>query len=65
MDMHMRRIEKLQNLLAERNMDAALITSGENIRYFSGFTSDESALLVTKGKAALFTDFRYLIQARE
>lgn len=65
MDMHMQRIEKLQNLITERGIDAALITSGENIRYFSGFTSDESALLVAKGKAALFTDFRYLIQARE
>lgn len=59
-----KRIEKLRALLKSEGLDAAMITSGENIRYFSGFTSDESLLLISLTDATLFTDFRYLIQAR-
>lgn len=59
------RIEKLRALLREKEMDAALITSGTNIRYFSGFTSADSVVLITEKRCVLFTDFRYLIQAKE
>lgn len=59
------RLEKLRNLLKEKEIDAALITSGVNIRYFSGFTSVDSIVLITKMRSILFTDFRYLIQAKE
>lgn len=55
--------QKLIDALAEQNIDSALITSLANIRYFSGFTSDEAVLLVSKDKRVLLTDFRYTIQA--
>lgn len=59
------RIQKLRDLLAEGSLDGALITSLTAIRYYSGFTSDEAALVITKDHASLLTDFRYTIQAKE
>lgn len=63
--MNSNRVEKLNALLSENGLDGALITSVENIRYISGFTSSDAVLLVTKDERLLFTDFRYYIQARE
>ena len=59
------RCEKLLEVLEAQGIDSALITSLTNIRYFSGFTSDESVLVISRGKRALLTDFRYTIQAKE
>lgn len=51
--------------MRERQLDAVLITSGVNIRYISGFTSSDGFVLVTEKALVLFTDFRYVIQAKE
>ena len=59
-----KRLEKLQKAVKSASLDAALLTSAENIRYFSGFSSADGFVLVTREKAILFTDFRYLIQAK-
>ena len=59
------RVEKLRKLLEENGLDGALVTGLTAIRYYSGFTSDEAALVVTMKHASLLTDFRYTIQARE
>ncbi len=58
------RIEALRKSLAASSIDAALITSGVNIRYYSGFTSSDGIFLVTQKNAYLVTDFRYTIQAK-
>ncbi len=58
------RIEVLRKSLAASSLDAALITSGVNIRYYSGFTSSDGIFLVTQKNAYLVTDFRYTIQAK-
>lgn len=58
------RIETLREILAGSSLDAALVTSGVNIRYYSGFTSSDGLLLVTRKAAYLVTDFRYTIQAK-
>ena len=58
------RIEALRKSLTASSLDAALITSKENIRYYSGFTSPECMYLVTGKHAYLVTDFRYTIQAK-
>lgn len=63
--MLMKRCEKLISVLAEEGVDAALITSGTNIRYFSNFTSDEAVLVITGSRRVLLTDFRYIIQANQ
>ena len=59
------RVEKLRRLLSDSGLDAALVTGLTAIRYYSGFTSDEAALVVTMDHASLLTDFRYTIQAKE
>ncbi len=58
------RIEKLRESLKEKNIDAALITSVENVRYYSEFTGDSSELLITNSELFLFTDFRYTEHAQ-
>ena len=49
--------------LAERKLDALLVSFGPNLRYLSGFTGSNGSLLVLPDKAILFTDPRYTIQA--
>ena len=44
---------------------AAIITSFANRKYLSGFTSSEGLIVVTKGKAVLFTDSRYFEAAEK
>jgi Xaa-Pro aminopeptidase len=43
--------------------EAALITSLVNVRYLTGFTASNAALLVTADSAVLATDGRYVAQA--
>ena len=58
------RIEKLRDSMIGKGIDAALITSVENVRYYSGFTGDSSQLLITSDELFLFTDFRYTEHAQ-
>jgi Xaa-Pro aminopeptidase len=54
------RIERLAALLDE----PLLVTSGINVRYLTGLSSSNAALLVdADGEATLFTDFRYAQKA--
>ncbi len=57
--------EKLISALAEHDVDCALMTSLANIRYFSGFTSEDAVLIVSAERRVLLTDFRYTIQANQ
>lgn len=43
--------------------DAVYISSYPNIFYYSGFTSGDARLIITKDRQILFTDSRYTIQA--
>jgi len=49
--------------LPERKLDALLVSLSPNLRYLSGFTGSNAALLILPGDAILFTDPRYQIQA--
>ena len=49
--------------LADRNLDALLVSLSPNLRYLSGFTGSNGALLITSGESIVFTDSRYEIQA--
>lgn len=60
--MHSARIQKLNTAVPTQ---ASLITSPENIYYFSGFTGGEGALFIDKNRRLLFTDSRYTIQAKK
>ncbi len=49
--------------LENRELDAMLLTSLANVRYLTGFTGSNAALLVLPGEAIFFTDPRYAIQS--
>lgn len=59
------RVQKLRELMEREKVDGALITGLTAIQYYSGFTSEEAALIITLSGAYLTTDFRYTIQAKE
>lgn len=56
------RIEKIQSILAEG--EAALVLSGANRFYLTGFASSDGALLITPRRAVFLIDFRYVEMAR-
>ncbi len=57
-------MERCERLLKETGR-ACLITSDENVFYFSGFTGGDSFLLIADNFRGLFTDTRYTLQAKE
>jgi Xaa-Pro aminopeptidase len=62
---HARRLRRLQSSLAENKLDFFLVTHLPNILYLSGFTGSAAALLVSGAGTSLFTDGRYIAQAKE
>ena len=59
------RLSRLRETMGRNSIDAVVLNSITAIRYFSGFTSDESYVLITRDRSVLITDFRYTIQAKE
>lgn len=57
------RIEKL--LKSVNDNEAVFISSYPNIFYYSGFTSEDGYLLISKDIRFLITDSRYTVQAKE
>ncbi|MBM3925790.1 MAG: aminopeptidase P family protein [SAR202 cluster bacterium] len=57
------RLRRLRQVMAEKDLDAFLVSTPENRRYVSGFTGSAGYLLVTQAQALLATDFRYIEQA--
>jgi Xaa-Pro aminopeptidase len=64
-DEYSQRRETVAEGLAGRKLDALLVSFSPNLRYLSGFTGSNGSLLVLPGRAILFTDPRYQIQAGE
>jgi Xaa-Pro aminopeptidase len=60
-----KRIRQVRQILAEKNFDAAVLTVPSNINYLSGFTGDDSWLVVTGRGLYLITDGRYTLQAKK
>ena len=59
-----KRLKKLRDKLAEKELDAILITQADNRRYLSGFHGTAGYLIITAKQAILATDFRYTEQAK-
>jgi Xaa-Pro aminopeptidase len=50
----------------EKKLDCLMVTGPENVRYLSGFTGSNSAMLIfADGRTILYTDPRYTIQASQ
>jgi Xaa-Pro aminopeptidase len=50
--------------LENRELDAMLVVSPASVRYLTGFTGSNGAVLALPGEAIFFTDPRYAIQSR-
>ena len=61
--MNRARIRRLYSHLKREGIEAFLFTSPENLRYVSGFTGGEGAVLLTPRRSILFVDSRYVLQA--
>jgi Xaa-Pro aminopeptidase len=59
------RRQKLRNLIRKADADALLVTNFKNVTYLTGFTGDDSYLLVTLDGERLVTDPRYTTQLEE
>lgn len=57
------RIARLRQFMHEHTADGVVIVQPENLRYFSGFTGGEGALVLSANQAVLWTDSRYTEQA--
>lgn len=57
------RRERLLTALQPTRVDGFLTTALPNVKYLSGFTGSNGALLLTRDRALLFTDPRYQTQA--
>jgi Xaa-Pro aminopeptidase len=51
--------------LPARKLDCLLVAFSPNLRYLSGFTGSNGALLILPGRSILFTDPRYRTQAAQ
>ena len=60
-----KRLQRLQEKLAEHSLEAILISQPANRYYISGFAGSSGYLLVGREQAYLITDFRYLEQASQ
>ncbi len=58
------RLRRLQAALSDHKLDLFLVTHLPNIRYLCGFTGSAAALLIGDRGTTLFTDGRYIAQAR-
>ena len=56
----MNSIAKIQEKLREKELDAILITDEKNQRYAAGFPFTDGYVLVSREKAWLLTDSRYI-----
>lgn len=59
------RLAHFRELMVEYKLSAFYLSSHPNRRYLSGFTGTHASLFITARRAVLFTDFRYVEQARE
>ena len=59
----MKPIEQLLQVMEQQHLDAFFLAKKPNVRYISGYTGDDSYLLITRGKFFFLTDPRYTEQA--
>lgn len=59
------RLKKLRSSLRRLKADGLLVTNFINVTYLTGFTGDDSYLLVTQDDAVLVSDMRYTTQLEQ
>ena len=64
MDIYSKRIEKLKNIMHEKQYNAFYTSNITNVRYLSGFTGSSGFLLITDEENFFFSDGRYTEQSK-
>ncbi len=59
------RLAGIRSRMRDSEVDGLVVSAPANIFYLSGFRGSSGALLITPDRAALFSDFRYRLQASE
>jgi Xaa-Pro aminopeptidase len=59
------RRKKLRRMISKNNLDGLLVTSFTNVTYLTGFTGDDSYLVVGRNDQLLFSDERYRTQLEQ
>jgi Xaa-Pro aminopeptidase len=62
---HALRLRRLRRQMKQRGIHSLLVTHLADVRYLCGFTGSNALLAITATRAAMFTDGRYIAQARE
>jgi len=62
---HLGRIRALRKQMQVQGIESVLVTHLPDVRYLCGFTGSNAALALTAKRAAMFTDGRYIAQAKE
>jgi Xaa-Pro aminopeptidase len=62
---HAARIKKLRSAMRRQAVEAMWITHLPDVRYLCGFTGSNAILLLTARKAVMYTDGRYIAQAKQ
>ena len=57
-------IDALQKMMKDSDIDAALILSPENRRYFTSFAASDGVLAVCRDESVFYTDSRYIEAAQ-
>ncbi len=65
MDYPAARRQKLRRLIKKHSIDALLVTNYTNVTYLTGFTGDDSYLLVTASDEVILSDARYTTQLED
>ncbi len=62
-DCRQARLDRLRETLADRGLDALVVSHAANVRYLTGFTGSSAAVVVAHSAVSLLTDSRYDLQA--
>lgn len=65
MDRFATRRDRLNRLVRKAGAEGLLVTNFTNVTYLTGFTGDDSHLLLTPREAVIVSDFRYTTQLAE
>ncbi len=58
------RVRRCRRVLAEQGTDALIVVNPVDVRYLTGFTGDDSVLVLTAKHRILVTDSRYTLQIK-
>ena len=65
MSQYPKRRRKIHRLLQKNHLDGLLVTNFKNVTYLTGFTGEDSYLLLTPKQAIILSDKRYATQLEE